>query len=72
MSGADGFVGATVRCPDCGKCRYPTRADAKRVAKRRHPGEHLAPYRCGAFWHLGHLPAAAVYGSKGRGEVYGR
>lgn len=44
-------------CPACGKRRYPTRKEARKWAKRLHPGKHMSPYRCGEFWHLGHLPA---------------
>lgn len=45
---------SNLTCPDCGKRRHPTRSAAKKVA--RHLGwTGLHPYRCGDFWHLGHL-----------------
>ncbi len=59
------------RCPDCGKVRYLTRAIARKVAKnlnRRRPG-HLNAYRCGAFWHLGHLPSAVIAGDQTRDDL---
>lgn len=43
-------------CPDCGKRRYQTRKQAKLWARRLHPGDRLSPYKCGDYWHLGHLP----------------
>lgn len=60
-------------CPVCGKAkvRYPSRKVAQFI-KRKFPGEkRLSVYRCGDQWHVGHLPAAVVYGAKGRREVYG-
>lgn len=43
-------------CPTCGKRRYLTRKTARQYARRNHPGDHLSAYKCGDFWHLGHLP----------------
>lgn len=59
------------RCPDCGKLRYLTRAEAKRIA-RRVPKDHrgrLSVYRCGDFWHLGHLPKGVIAGAFTRGDL---
>lgn len=71
MSGSYFHMGLST-CPDCGKRRYGSRKDAKRAARARHPGDHLAEYRCGGFWHVGHLPQAAALGLAGRAEVYRR
>lgn len=43
-------------CPTCGKRRYLTRKQARQFARKLHPGERLSPYKCGDYWHLGHLP----------------
>jgi hypothetical protein len=48
-------------CPTCGKRRFPTRADAKKVAKRMHESS-MGVYRCGVYYHLGHLPDPVVQG----------
>ena len=53
-----------LRCPTCGKWCYLTRKTARQAARRKHPGHHLSAYRCGKFWHLGHLPDDIT-----RGEV---
>jgi hypothetical protein len=39
----------TGTCPDCGKVRYLTRADAKQALKRQSRRNRI--YRCGDFWH---------------------
>lgn len=59
------------RCPECGKIRYLTRAHAKKTARRlRGPRRgHLNAYKCGAFYHLGHLPADVVSGDRARDEI---
>ncbi|HUY50826.1 MAG TPA: hypothetical protein VMV92_34820 [Streptosporangiaceae bacterium] len=40
------------RCPECGKCRYPRRADARKAARIVSPGRRLRVYPCGDYWHL--------------------
>ncbi len=50
-------------CPDCGKVRYGSKAMAKASARRmKHRKGKLNAYRCGAFWHLGHLPDDVRHG----------
>jgi hypothetical protein len=44
-------------CPDCGKIRYPSRAEARRHARRH--GTRRRAYRCGEFWHLASYKDAA-------------
>lgn len=59
------------RCPKCGKVRYLTRAHARKTAKRikkRRDGR-LNAYRCGEFWHLGHLPKSVVHGEISRDVI---
>jgi len=52
-------------CPTCGKLRYPTRKVAKAVARRlSHRGTN--EYRCGDYWHIGHLPTAVRRGTISR------
>lgn len=55
-------------CPECGKVRYRSRKDARKVAREVYPGTHLSPYRCGEFWHLGNLPRAIINGYSDRRE----
>ncbi|RCG19078.1 hypothetical protein DQ384_38010 [Sphaerisporangium album] len=43
------------RCTTCGKQIYASRARAKKAAKTFHPDGKLRPYKCGTFWHIGHL-----------------
>lgn len=55
----------------CGKVKYPSRAVAKSVARRVYPHDNrLRPYRCGEWWHLGHLAPAVLHGRYSRQEVY--
>lgn len=52
-----GIVPAGIRCPETGKRGWVSRADAKKVARNVHPGEHMSAYKCRCgYWHLGHLP----------------
>ncbi len=61
-----------VSCTHCRKQSYPSRRDAKAVAKQVFPGERLSAYRCfsgGDGWHLGHPDVAAV---ESRARIEGR
>lgn len=49
-------------CPDCGKLCYATRKAATAEARRVHPGERMNAYRCGNWWHYGHLMSAVRRG----------
>lgn len=62
-----GFVGT---CPSCGKHRYDDRKQAKKVARRLYPGEHMSAYQCGTYWHIGHLSPAVKRGRVTRAEAY--
>ena len=53
-------------CATCGKIRFPTRDDARRAAKKAHPGTHLSTYRCGAVWHYGNLTPDVIRGLRTR------
>lgn len=57
------------KCPDCGKVCYVDRKSARRAGKRRHAGEHMSPYKCGEFWHIGHLPRLTIDGKLDRDTV---
>lgn len=50
-------------CTTCGKTMYPSRKRAKEMAKKLFPADHLSPYRCGDYWHFGHLPRSVVRGA---------
>lgn len=53
-------------CPTCGKRRYQTRKQARQAAKHNHPGDHQTAYKCGNYWHHGHLPADILDGTVDR------
>lgn len=61
------------QCPTCGKVRYLTKAAAKRaIARHEHRDGRLNAYRCGEFWHIGHLPRAIARGLATRDDLGGR
>lgn len=66
MSKGIWLVGATA-CPDCGKVRYLTRSAAKKASRLY--GGKMSPYRCGEFWHCGHLPPQIRRGMAPRGVL---
>ena len=59
-------------CPTCGKRCYGSKDEAKKAARQIHPASRLNVYRCGTYWHLGHLPLAVVHGDLPRSEISGR
>lgn len=60
---------AAGRC-QCGKLRYLTRKAAKQDANRyRKQLGRMDTYRCGDFWHLGHLPGRVRRGEIARSEL---
>jgi len=63
---------AAGRCDVCGKVAYPTKAAAKVARRRLHPGEAMSVYRCGCWWHLGHLPANVRTGDTDRHDLPNR
>jgi hypothetical protein len=52
-------------CPSCGKQQFPTKAVAKaRIRQwRGKRSGRLYAYRCGNYWHIGHMPAAVKFGA---------
>lgn len=56
-------------CDDCGKRCFETKSDAKRVVRRLRDRGRMHAYRCGLYWHIGHLPARVVAGDKPRAEI---
>jgi hypothetical protein len=62
--------GGAGECPECGKLRFLTKAAAKRAASQlRHRDGRLNAYRCGEFWHIGHLPRAIARGLASRDDL---
>lgn len=61
--------GITGFCEQCRKVCYVSRRAAKADALRH--GARLSAYRCGAYWHAGHLPAFVVRGDapRARGSI---
>lgn len=57
-------------CPDCGKQRYTSKADAKangrRIMRRRN---RLHPYKCGGYWYIGRMPAPVKAGKITRDQI---
>lgn len=60
------------KCATCGKLSFLTRKAAKRWARRHRPGEHFNEYKCGDYWHYGHVFAATLRGERSRHEVAAR
>jgi hypothetical protein len=56
----------THTCATCGKASFPSRKLAKQQARRVHPGEKMSEYRCGDWWHYGHLAPAIIAGAGDR------
>lgn len=71
MKARHGFIPGGSPCPDCGKKQWLSRADARTMAKRMPFGKGIGlhPYRCGDFWHLGHLPRAVIAGDITRDDI---
>ena len=61
-------------CQTCGKRSYPSKREARRARGQvaGHDSRHLSVYRCGDWWHIGHLPRMIVRGDAARGELRGR
>lgn len=59
-------------CPTCGKQRYRDRKTARRAARRTPGWGRMNAYRCGNFWHLGHLPAGVTAGKYTRDDLVPR
>ena len=57
-------------CPTCGKRQFLKKAHAK-AAARQMKGRtgRLHAYRCGQFWHLGHLPDVVRHGEASRDDI---
>lgn len=54
-------------CETCGKKCYASRKIAKDSARAVHPSERMSVYRCGDYWHYGHMPNAVRFGVLPRG-----
>lgn len=62
--------GGAGECTSCGKLRFLTKAAAKRAASQLpHRQGRLNAYRCGDFWHIGHLPRAIARGLATRDDL---
>lgn len=66
------FIG---RCTHCNKQCYTSRKEAKTDSKRVDPTAHWSVYRCGPYWHFGHMPDDVLEGKRARSAFdknYGR
>lgn len=59
-----GLVGYAGHCKDCGKICFTSKRAAR--AARRSMHEQMSVYRCGPYWHLGHLPEVVRRGRLSR------
>lgn len=58
------------RCGQHGKVNFTSRRAAMKTAKRwRNELGRMSAFRCGQFWHLGHLPQKVKQGEIGRDEL---
>lgn len=58
-----------VTCAACGKRGYPSKRAAKAL-KRHHADRDLSIYRCGDYWHVGHLAPRVKAGKESRTSLY--
>ena len=72
MTDGNKISGSLGTCMECGKRCYGSRSAAKRMLKRRFPGERMSVYKCGDFYHLGHLPGRVIAGDKARSDIKNR
>lgn len=61
---------ALATCATCGKYAYTTKALAKRAHKESPSNGHPSYYRCGQYWHWGHLAEPVINGQATRDVVY--
>lgn len=61
-----GYIG---HCSLCGKRCFSTKRWAKNAAKTAHPGDHFNAYKCGTYWHYGHLPQRVKLGDLPRNAI---
>lgn len=59
-------------CVHCGKACYPSRKQARARMHVLFPGEHVSAYRCGDYWHAGHMPAWVLTGERDRAVQHNR
>lgn len=61
------------QCPECGKKRYTSRKIARKALRQMNSGGYdssgMNEYRCGEYWHVGHLPRRVVRGRRGRDQI---
>lgn len=57
-------------CETCGKRCYTSKRDAKAaIRQRQHRAGRLSAYRCGPYWHIGHLHRAVAAGQLRRDQI---
>jgi hypothetical protein len=62
----DKYISSFGMCETHGKRFFYTRAAAKKFMRVRFPQEQMNVYRCGNWWHIGHLLPAAKQGKASR------
>ncbi|MEU5668979.1 hypothetical protein ABZ749_01150 [Micromonospora sp. NPDC047753] len=72
---ADQRPGPIGYCDTHEKRLYSSRKQAKQTIRNHRDRGGMREYRCDlvdGFWHIGHLPLAAVEGRKTARQIYGR
>lgn len=69
MTGTSKKNGDLGTCGTCGKRIYASRQIAKRAMQRLYPEDRQSVYRCGDFYHFGHLPGVVRAGREARAVV---
>lgn len=69
MTGTSKTLGQLGTCVVCGKRSYASKQAAKRAMKRLYPEDRQSVYRCGDFYHFGHLPGVVRAGREARAVV---
>lgn len=64
---ASGLVHHVGTCPSCGKRRYVSKRAAKAVIRQYR--DRMNAYRCGEYWHVGHLPRPVITGDATRDDI---
>jgi hypothetical protein len=60
---------AVGNCHDCGKRCFLSRKATKGYIRRFFPGHSFTVYRCGEYWHFGHVSYEVSRGTKQRASA---
>ena len=60
---------AVGNCHECGKRCFITRKGARGYIRKSFPGRSFTIYRCGEYWHYGHISYEVKRGTKQRASA---